>query len=270
MRRSLTLALGFLLVGASAVAAHDLFLKLDLYFVAPDSTVRINVLNGTFSSSEGSVMRERVRAIHLAGPSGLATLDTTAWSDRGDTSGLTVRTGQPGTYMVGASIRPRELRLEASDFNAYLESDGVPDVLADRRRSGELDRPARERYSKHVKAALQVGERRSADFMTPLGYPAELIPLDNPYDLRVGRALRVRALVDGAPVANQFIVAGGRTMTGARITQSTTRTDGTGIARIRLGTPGLWYVKFIHMARAAEDTTIDYESKWATLTFQLR
>jgi hypothetical protein len=29
-------------------------------------------------------------------------------------------------------------------------------------------------------------------------------------------------------------------------------------------------VKFIHMRPAADDTTIDYESKWATLTFGVR
>ena len=270
MRRSLVLSLVLLLGSAAVLAAHDLFLKLDDYFVAPESTVRIHVLNGTFSSSEAGVARDRVRDISVVTTAGVMTLDTTAWSARGDTSVLSVRTGESGTYVVGASIRPRELRLEAKDFNAYLETDGVPDVLATRRRSGELDRPARERYSKHVKAVLQVGERRSDHFSTPLGYPAELVPLDNPYTLRASGVLRVRALVDGSPVVNQHIVAGGRTPSGARITQSTTRTDSTGVASIRLRTRGVWYVKFIHMTLAAGDTTIDYESKWATLTFQLR
>ena len=270
MRRSLVLAFVLLFGSAAVLAAHDLFLKLDDYIVAPESTVRIHVLNGTFSSSEGSVDRDRVRDISVVTPAGVVTLDTTAWSDRGDTSVLSVRTAGAGTYVVGASVRPRELRLEAKDFNAYLEADGVPDVLAARRRSGELDRPARERYSKHVKAVLQVGDRRSEDFATALGYPAELVPLDNPYTLRAGGVLRVRALVDGSSVVNQYIVAGGRTPSGARIGQSMTRTDSTGVASIRLRTRGLWYVKFIHMTRAAEDTTIDYESKWATLTFQLR
>ena len=270
MRRSLVLASVLLLGSAAVVAAHDLFLKLDDYFVAPESTVRIHVLNGTFSSSEAGVARERVRDMSVVTPSGIVMLDTTAWSARGDTSVLSVRTGGPGTYVVGASVRPRELRLEAQEFNAYLEADGVPDVLAARRRGGELDRPARARYSKHVKAVLQVGDRRSGVFATPLGHPAELVPLDNPYELEAGGVLRVRALVDGAPVANQYIVAGGRTPAGARMTQSTTRTDSSGVASIRLRTRGLWYVKFIHMTRAADDTTIEYESKWATLTFQLR
>ena len=270
MKRSVLLASLLVLAMAASLAAHDLFLKLGNYFVRPESRVRIHVLNGTFSKSENAVARDRVRDLSLVGPLGIAKLDTSAWSDRGDTSVLTIETGASGTYVVGASILPRELRLEAKDFNAYVASDGVPDVLAARRQKSELDKPARERYSKHVKAVLQAGDRRTDAFATALGYPAELIPLENPYTLKVGSSLRVRALVEGTPVANQLVVSGGRTARGARIAPASVRTDSAGVARIRLRSPGLWYVKFIRMAPVEADTTIDYESKWATLTFQVR
>ena len=255
---------------AGVLSAHDLFLRPTRFFVPENSEVQIHVLNGTFSKSEGAVTRDRLRALDVISPSGVTPLDTSAWLPAGDTTVLTVRTGDAGTYVVGASLKPRELRLEAKDFNKYLASDGVPDVLEARRRSGELDRPARERYHKHVKAVLQVGSRRSDGFDRALGYPAELVPLDNPYALRTGASLRVRALVDGTPVANQYVVTGGRRAGGARIAQRGVRTDADGVARVPLRSAGAWYVKFIHMARASGDTAIDYESKWATLTFQVR
>jgi uncharacterized protein DUF4198 len=254
----------------ATLRAHDLFLRLERYFVPPNSDVRVYVLNGTFSKSEGAVTRDRLRALDLIGPAGVRPLDTAAWVPAGDTTVLTLRTGEGGTYVVGASLRPREIRLDAKDFNNYLATDGVPNVLEARRRSGELDRPARERYQKHVKAVLQVGARRSGGFDRALGYPAELVPLDNPYALGVGGSLRVRALVDGEPVANQYVLTGGRAPNGARLPQRAVRTGADGIARVRLRSPGVWYVKFIHMTPAAGDTTIDYESKWATLTFQVR
>lgn len=258
------------LLAAATLRAHDLFLRLERYFVPPNSDVRVYVLNGTFSKSEGAVTRDRLRALDLIGPAGVTPLDTAAWVPAGDTTVLTLRTGDPGTYVVGASLKPRELRLEAKDFNNYLATDGVPDVLEARRRNGELDRPARERYHKHVKAVLEVGSRRSDGFDRTLGYPAELVPLDNPYALRPGASLRVRAMVDGAPVANQHVIAGGRTGDGARIVQRSVRTGADGTALIRLRSAGVWYVKFIHMTRATGDTAIDYESKWASLTFQVR
>ncbi|MDQ3996019.1 MAG: DUF4198 domain-containing protein [Gemmatimonadota bacterium] len=259
-----------LAVTAGVLSAHDLFLRPTRFFVPENSEVEIHVLNGTFSKSEGAVTRDRLRALDMISPAGVTPLDTSQWVPAGDTTVLTLRTGSAGTYVVGASLRPRELRLEAKDFNNYLATDGVPDVLEARRQSRDLDKPARERYHKHVKAVLQVGRQRSGGFDRALGYPAELVPLDNPYDLRRGASLRVRALVDGRPVANQYVVTGGRGAGGARIAQRGVRTDVDGVARVPLRSAGVWYAKFIHMARASGDTTIDYESKWATLTFQVR
>lgn len=270
MKRPLILAALLLLASAASLTAHDLFLKLQSYFVRPESTVRVYVLNGTFSRSEGSVTRDRLRDLSLATPNGASRLDTAAWQVGGDTSVLTLETGGAGTYVVGASLRAREISLQAKDFNTYLATDGVPDILAARRRSNEMDRPARERYSKHVKAVLQVGDARTETYQTVFGYPAELIPLDNPYGLSVGDVLRVRALVEGQRAANQLIIAGGRTPSGKRIAQRSARTDSAGVARVRIASRGAWYVKFIHMERAVGDTTIDYESKWATLTFGVR
>lgn len=50
MRRTLTALLLFALL-AIPVLAHDLFLKLDSYFVKVNQKVSISVLNGTFQES---------------------------------------------------------------------------------------------------------------------------------------------------------------------------------------------------------------------------
>ena len=253
-----------LLATASTLGAHDLFLKLDAYFVSPGATLVVRVLNGTFSKSEGAVAKDRVRDITVLTPAGATRLDSAAWEVEGDTSILTVGTRESGTYVIGASLRPREIKLEAKDFNDYLARDGLPDVLAARREARELDRPARERYSKHVKALVQVGDQRTERYQTALGYPAELIPLDNPYAHKAGAIFRVRAVVDGEPVANQLVALGGRQG------RQSARTDRAGVARFQISSRGAWYVKFIHMRPATGDSTIDYESKWASLTFGVR
>ncbi len=196
-------------------------------------------------------------------------MDTSAWHPRGDSTLLRLRIGEAGTYVVAASILPRELALSAEDFNRYLETDGLPDVLMARRESGELNRPARERYSKHVKAVIQVGDRRSDQYGSSLGHPAELVPLENPYLFSPGGGLAVRALVDGKPVANQVILAGGRGPRGEVFTEVSVRSDAKGIAHVPLAEAGQWSVKFIHMLRVQGHPNLDYESKWATLTFEL-
>jgi hypothetical protein len=269
MRLFLSTALMFA-VTVGSLAAHDLFLKPFSFFVTPGAEARVRVLNGTFTKSENSVARNRLRDLSVVSPSGgRQRQDTTSWSDSGDTSVFVFRTGATGTYLVGASTLPRALRLDAKEFNQYLADDGVVDVLEARRKAGELAKPSHERYSKHVKTLMQVGELRTRDFDTVLGYPAELVPLENPYDVKSRGSLRVRALVDGATVANQLIVAGGRTVAGARLPVQNVRSDADGIARVRITSPGYWYVKFIHMVPVTGDS-VNYESKWATLTFQVR
>lgn len=183
---------------------------------------------------------------------------------------LTTKVGNSGTYVVGASLKPREITLKPADFNKYLADDGIPDILALRKKNNDLGKAATERYSKHIKALLQVGTRRDGAFAAMLGYPAEIIPMDNPYSARMGESIRVRATVDGKPVANQLVVSGGRTSTGGRFTEKRVRTNSAGVASIKLNARGQWYVKFIHMVPFVGPDKVDYESKWATLTFEVR
>ncbi len=180
-----------------------------------------------------------------------------------------VRVGEPGNYVIGLSTFPRTIRLGAKDFNEYLATEGSPAILSQRKRSGEDTLPARERYSKHVKALLQVGSTQSSNYGAVLGYPAELVPLQNPYALKRGDALRVRALVDGRAEVGNLLYYGGQRANGTAVRERSVRTDRSGEASVRFPSSGRWYVKFIHMVKVARDT-VDYESKWATLTFGIK
>ena len=270
MKKRSAVPILLLLVVTASAQAHDLFFRMSTFLVPANASVRMNVLNGTFSESENSVTPDRLRDLSVVSPTGRARVDTSLWQAKGDTTAFFLRTGAPGTYVVGASLLPREISLSAKDFNTYLEDDGIPDVLAARKSAGELGKDAVERYSKHVKALVQVGGARTGDFSAVLGYPAELVALDNPYSLRARSVLRVRAMVDGRAVPNQLVVWGGRFRNEGRFTQRTARTDSDGIARIRLENSGQYFVKFISMTPFRGPEKIDYESKWATLTFEVR
>jgi uncharacterized GH25 family protein len=269
--RPTIIAGALILASASLALAHDLFLKPDVFFVAPNGTVPVTALNGTFTTSEGSVTRDRLVDLVIVGPSSRVKGDTASWSDKGKASHWTAKVGRAGTYTLGASLKPRIIALAAKDFNSYLAEDGLPDILEARKKSGELAKPSRERYSKHVKALVQVGDEHTPSYGATLGYPAEIVPLTNPYETGKG-TLRIKALVDGQPMANQVVIAGGRTPSGARLKEQTVRTDAQGVASIALNASGTWYVKFIRMVKipAAAKDSVDYESKWATMTFAIR
>lgn len=260
-------ALFTLLVVSSS--AHDLFLKLDTYFHQPNSKATIRLLNGTFQASEGKVARDRMRDVSVVAPDHkLLHPESSAFRDEGEETLLDLETSGPGTYLVGLSTRPREIELKAADFNDYLKHDGVPDILDRRAKRGEMGKDVRERYSKHVKALFQVGGARTDNYRIPLNYPAEIIPRHNPYSLKVGETLEVQCLKDGKPINNQSVIAG--VESGNRMSPEIhLRTDKSGKARFKLNSSGKWYVKFIHM-EPLEDPGLNYESKWATLTFELR
>jgi uncharacterized GH25 family protein len=268
MRKQLVVAVLLLMFSATLLLAHDLFLKLETYFVPANTAVRVAVLNGTFSMSEGAVAPDRLLDLSVVGPTERRAIPRASWKPAGDTTWLSVQTGAPGTYVIGASLSPRQIALSGEDFNSYLKEDGIPDVLNARTLAGELGVAVRERYQKHVKAMLQVGDVRTDAFATVLGYPAEIVPLANPYATRIGDTLVVRALVDGKAAANQIIIAGGE-QDGRAMQEVRTRSDTVGIARFALSGAGKWYIKFIHMVPVTGDS-VNYESKWATLTFQVR
>lgn len=269
MRRKSWIVVALLITVAGSLSAHDLFLVLGSHFVAPNSTAEIRVMNGTFTKSETPVARGRLRDVSVVSGGRRRMLDTTSWVPREKDALLKVQVGEEGTYVVGASLAPSQITIAGKDFTGYLREEGLTSIIRDRAQRKKTGDPARERYAKHVKVLVQVGNARTMDFSARLGYPAELVPVNNPYSLRVGQTLRVLSIVDGRQSGGETVIAGGRTRSGARIPRQTVAADADGLARIRLTHRGRWYVKFIHMEPVASDS-LDYESKWATLTFEVR
>jgi hypothetical protein len=269
MKRKTVMAFAVVLLVAATTGAHDLFMKLDSYFLAPNTRARVRLLNGTFQKSDGLVARDRFRDISLnapdlSGPIG----QSVTWRDEGKTTVMDVKTGGPGTYLVGVSTNPREIELKAAEFNDYLQHDGIPDTLAERKKNDELAKDVRERYSKHVRAVFQVGDSLSDDYKRQLNYPAELIPQQNPYALKVGDTITVLCSVEGQPAKYQFVMAGWESRDG-KLRTLETRADSGGLARVKLAGAGKWYIKFIHMTPLS-NPNLNYESKWASLTFEIR
>jgi len=269
MRNRLILLCALCPVLVALVSAHDLFLKFDSYFLQPNSKATVRLLNGSFRASEATVARERMIDVSIIKPAGERTHPpASAWRDEGNTSLLDLETGAAGTYVVGLSTKSRDVEQKAAAFNDYLAHDGMPDTLAERKKNKELDMDVRRRYSKYVKAIFQVGAVRSDSYKTPLSYPVEIIPRQNPYALKAGQTLEVLCLKGGQPLVNQFVSAG-RELNGREVALPSVRSDNNGIARIPLKGAGKWYVKFIQMAKL-DDPQINYESKWATLTFEVK
>ena len=264
MKRLLTLMILVLLF-----SSHELFLKTDSYLLEANEPAELYLYNGTFDTSENTITRDRIVNAKVMGP-GYRFLPADAdYHDQGNVTCLRFVAGGGGTYVAGISTLPRMIELNAADFREYLEHEGLTGVIRMREKKGISDSPAREKYSKHVKAILQVAGDRSGDFATELGYPIEFIPLDNPYEKGVGDSISFKLLLGGKPLPGQVVHYSSRQDTGKNINEeNSTLTDISGCFTIKLSEPGTWYIATIHMTESQADD-MDYESSWATLTFEI-
>lgn len=188
-------------------SSHVMYLKLDTYFLKPHTPATIKLFNGTFEKSENVIDRNRMLDVSLVGNGNRTRVEDTQWTEKDSITLLNFQTGEEGTWVAGISTAPRSIEMDAKAFNTYLEHEGILDMLAWRQKNNALDSSATEKYAKHVKTIFQVGDKRSDDWKTVLGYPIEFIPLDNPYDLNTGDSLKFKLLFKGKPLANQLVYA---------------------------------------------------------------
>jgi len=107
-RKTLVIALLAPLIAMTA-SAHDLFLRLDSYFLSPNSKATVRLLNGTFQRSDGAVARERLADVSLYAPDlPRPSAELISWRTDEKTSIMEIQTGSRGTYLVSISLPDQE------------------------------------------------------------------------------------------------------------------------------------------------------------------
>ncbi|MEO0504691.1 MAG: DUF4198 domain-containing protein [Bacteroidota bacterium] len=188
--------------------SHDLYLKMETYLLQPNQQATLSLYNGTFEKSENIITRDRMLDASFVAIGKRTAIESNAWQDQDSTiTQLSFNTGEAGTYVAGVSTKARNIELTADKFNDYLKHDGVLDMLKAREENNMLDQDAVESYQKHVKAIYQVGDIKTDDWKTILGYPIEFVPEINPYEKYSGETLTVKLLLDGKPLPNQLVYA---------------------------------------------------------------
>jgi uncharacterized GH25 family protein len=275
--------LPLLLIMLVFLSSHDMYLKLNTYFLETFTKSTVALFNGTFEKSENVIDRDRMTDVTIVQNGSRINPTAESWYEKDSITYLDFETGETGTYVIGLSTRPRTIEMDAEAFNDYLRHDGVLDVLKKRELDGTLNTAAKELYSKHVKTILQVGEKRTEDWKTSLNYPIEFIPLQNPYEIHEGDTFAVRLYAKQTPLANQLVYLGYKapaithTHDGSTHTHESDesnehndlqqfRTNDNGIIKLPIDKAGVWYLRTILLVELA-DSEYTHESNWATLTF---
>jgi uncharacterized GH25 family protein len=98
-----------------------------------------------------------------------------------------------------------------------------------------------------------------------LGFPLEIVPEQNPCLLAKDAELGVRVLFQGQPLANALVGCMPRQDPAREVRL---RTDAEGRVRFRPALGGVHLLRVVHMVRAPEGADHDWESQWASLTFE--
>ncbi len=262
-----------MLLASGSTQAHELFLKPDNYFLKPQSKELLKLVNGTFDKNLAIVARARMQDVSIAADDKVFHPPATDWHDADAASHLTFTTGKAGTPVAGVSTRPGVRTLPTADFRAFMKLYGALDGLASFDSESKLA-AVRQRSAKHVKAVFQVGNTYSTDYSRRLGYPLEIVPQNNPFELKLNEALRFQVLHNGQPVANHLVYvnhAGFNEDDDAerRVNAQKLRTDKNGMASVKISKKSAWYIALIHV-HPVKDADADYDTNWATLTFEMK
>jgi hypothetical protein len=185
--------------------------------------------------------------------------------DGADPAGVVRLTSAGHQVLVYRSNRAFQ-EMPADKFEEYLKDKGLERISATRKARGAGRRDVREAYSRHAKALIRTGDTGGGPIDRVMGLRLELVA--DPDLFRAGRGDRhsFRLLFDGRPLAGALVAA---TRPGTADEDRRVRTDAEGRAEFSMRHPGMWRVAAVHMMAAPAGIDADWESLWASLTFEL-
>lgn len=229
-------------------SAYDLLLVPANFHPKPGTSLDIKLSHGTLREGQNPVLRSRMQDVTILVDGKTTRPGDDQWTDVDDGSILKLAVRDPGTYAVGVSLKPKIEEWSVEGFAGFLKYNGIEDLPVDQRPTLPAGQKLRLRYTKHARTFLQVGTRHTRDFAHVLGYPAEIIPNDDPSGLKIGDTLSFTVLNAGKPAANTVVYATYKNYHEHDVAEedehmeywTTLHTDSAGVAKVHLSHAGPW------------------------------
>ena len=259
MRR--TLFLIAVLTTASA-SAHDFWIEPTTFHPEAGAIVPINLRVGEhFAGDPVPRVDARIERFVQIDRSGERTV---IGRDGGDPAGV-VRIESGSDTMIVYRSAGSFIELDRGKYEQFIREEGIDWVDREREKRGESNAPWRESFSRCAKALI-AGSASSSVFQKRVGLRLELVPETNPYALAAGATLPVRLEFEGRPLQGALVAAINEDDPSNEIRQ---RTDRRGRAMLPLTRGGRWLIKSVHAVRAPVEDEADWETLWASLTFEI-
>lgn len=241
--------------------AHDFWIEPQTFRPAAGASVPLRLLVGQHFKGEPALYTpEKFERYVYVGPRGERQVKGTL----GDDPAGTVAIQDPGAYVVGYYSKKFEVTFDSmAEFEQYLAMEGLERNLGLARRRASLRSGILEIYTRCAKSLIQSGPPADQGDLL-LGFPLELVAEKNPY--RGERGMPVRLVYQGKPLEGALVVAFNRQ---TPLDKLKLHTDKDGRAVFQLNKPGVWLITSVHMIPTSLLSRGDWESFWASLTFEL-
>jgi hypothetical protein len=262
-----------LMAAPISARAHEYWLSPSSYDAAPHPVFEIGAVAGTGFRGERKpwdsprCVRFEARVARVLDLTKVARNGETIWARLAPTDG--------GGALLDFESGFSSIELPAAQFESYLSLEGLDGPLSSRhlRRDGG---PGRERYRRCAKAWLSGAADARA--LAVVGLPLELVPLSVPGS---SGTLGFRLLFEGHPLERALVKAWRRPLGIGGATRDPEardsvnvawqgRTDAHGLVTVPVQEPGEWLVSVVHMVPSADRAAADWESSWASFTFEQR
>ena len=203
------LALALILAVTGNAAAHYSFIYPEKFRVSPGEALVVGFhASDGFPDSTQLPRRLQSHSVHTAsGTSAIAELRDDACDDKGKCLRQAGTVTLPAGYSILTAVNPaRSADMKPQEFTDYLKEESLTQIIDERAKLGETDKPGRERYSMYLKSIVLAGTPNDR-YKQVVGLPIEIVPEKDFFQLKSGESLPVRVLFKGAPAANLQLFA---------------------------------------------------------------
>ncbi len=247
---------------APTLLAHDFWIEPATFAIPENAPLAVRLRVGEHFAGD-PVPRDPRRIVRFVA---LGSSETEIAGRPGSEPAGLVRLATSGLHVLAYESNHATLELDGPKFEKYLREEGLERISAQRARAGQADAPSKEIYLRCAKALVAAGEKTGPGHDRVVGLPLELIPDKNPLLLVPGSELPLRLLYKGAPLSGAKVFAVPKSNPDEKISA---RTDSSGRVLLKLARGGVFLIKAVHMVAAPKESGADWESFWASLTFEV-
>jgi uncharacterized GH25 family protein len=261
--RTPLLVVVLLLAAVTSALAHDTWLMPARFAASVGSTLGLDITSGdSFPGVDAAIEASRIgRAqLRLGGSTTMLGLPVA----QAHSSRFSVKLARAGIGTLAVDLLPRTLELRDSLIAEYMEDITASAEVRARWASRPTATKWKERYTKHAKTFIRVGDAGGdTSYRVPVGMDLEIVPLNDPTALHVGDTLAVLVLSRGRPATSLSV---GLDRAG-KANVMVRETDGSGRAVFALDRAGRWLLHATEL-RPASQPDLEWESDFATVTVE--